>query len=144
MPLFQDQGAPDNNRNYAVNADGQIIGNGKSRYFFANGQNVGSLLLTHAGSTWQIAESIVYGFAFNVDDGVVSGADVQTPTTVDGAGQGHVALDRAATVGRWQPLVRAGRRERPDDPDAQLVEGMIIRVPNEIVSVGNNASVYKP
>jgi YD repeat-containing protein len=143
LALFQDQGAPDKNRNYAVNADGQIIGNGKSRYFFANGQNVGSLLLTSRQYV-PYAESLVSGFAFNVDDGVVSGADVQTPSTIAAQDKDTLRTIAQRLWGDSSLWYLLAGENGLSDPDAQLVEGMIIRVPNEVVSVGNNAAVYKP
>ncbi len=143
LAYFQDQGAPANTRNYAVNAEGQIIANGKSRYFFANGQNVGSLLLTMRQYT-PFAESAVAGFAFNVDDGVVSGANVQTPTTIAAQDKDTLRAIAQRLWGDGSLWYLLADENGLSDPDAQLVEGMIIRVPNEVVSVGNNAGVYKP
>jgi YD repeat-containing protein len=143
LAFFQDQGASSNNRNYAVNADGQIIANGKSRYFFANGQNVGSLLLTSRQYVAN-APSQVFGFAFNVDDGVVSGADVQTPSTVTAQDKDTLRAIAQRLYGDGSLWYVLAGENGLSDPDAELVEGMIIRVPNEVVSVGNNSGVYKP
>ena len=147
---FTDQKASEKNRHYVVNAEGQIIASrqdaptqpDESRNFFVNGQNVGTLTLRRAPQTWD-ADRIA-GFAFNVDDGVVSGASSQLPSTIaaqSGETLRSVAQRLWGDANLWYLLAQENGLS---DPDAELTEGTPLRVPNEVVSIRNSAGVFRP
>ena len=147
---FSDQLQSRNNRHYVTNGDGQIIASrqdvgelrDESRNFFVNGQNVGSLTLKRAPQPWD-AEFIA-GFAFNVDDGVVTGASSQLPPTITAQAGETLRMVAQRLWGDASLWYLLAQENGLSDPDAVLVEGTPLRVPNEVVSVGNSASIFRP
>ncbi len=107
------------------------------RYFFENGENFG-----RAGALTN--DDNVLRSNFDANYTKVKGTSVQQPTqviTVAGDTLRIVADRLWGDSSLWYVLADENGLA---DPDAEIVEGTVLTVPNQILAVSNNASTFKP
>ncbi|HEV7609219.1 MAG TPA: hypothetical protein VGO61_17895 [Steroidobacteraceae bacterium] len=121
----------------ALNAAGSTVAITWQRYFFANGNSLGSLGFLNLNGSRQTLR-------LNVDDGTISPAEVQAPSQIVSL-QNETLRDIARRIwgdaNLWYILAQENGYT---DPGAVLAAGTVLQVPNQVVSVANNAAVYQP
>lgn len=164
MVEFRDKKESKNNRFFAYNADGQVVTAVKGafttsaqgqqalrnalhradnevkaqHYFFANGQQVGSV--------GQLTDENNYFLAnFDLNFTPVSpGYPTAVPSQVvvqEGETLRIIALRIFGDSSLWYIIAEENGLT---DPDAQLTAGTVLQIPNEVVSLSNTSSAFKP
>ncbi len=107
-------------------------------FFFANGQNVGSFgQLTDGGGTFKANFDVNYQ---PVSDSYP--AAVPPEVVVQGGDTLRAIAARVfGDASLWYILAEENGLSNPDE---LLVEGTLLRVPNEVIALGNSATSFKP
>jgi YD repeat-containing protein len=123
----------------ALSATAQTGVLGWRRNYFAGGNALGSI----AGYVNQVSLSD-FKWSFNIDDSAVKPEETQQPGQVAVRPNDTLRSIAQRIYGDGNLWYLIGDANALYEPDKALTEGLVLRVPNNVVRVDNSAEVFKP